>query len=294
VTTDTSTVLEAPNHTDPSRNGAEGWAVFARQWTALDAVGRPAAPGAYVSAWMAGFPLVLANHDGILRAFQNVCRHRAGPLVDQGSRKCRPLVRRSHGWAFTLEGRLPSARALGAELDAVDVFLLTAGVAAWRGLPFVALQPAEPDLEVWLASVTGRSESFPMESFEVTHRLSHDLASNWTVYAGNYQEGCHIPLVDPGRNRQIDAADYAVEIDGATSRHTAPTRVGSLSGGAWLWRFPGFALNLSSSGLCLESYWPTGPTSRRVEYTVFFARAHRQRRLTGQLTVRWPTLRKTG
>ena len=135
---------------------------------------------------------------------------------------------------------------------------------------FFALEPSEPDLEVWLATVTEHSASFPIEPFEVTHRSSHDLAANWKVYAENYQQGCSIPLVHPALDRQIDAARYDVEIDGATTVHTGPTRDGSVTVPAWLWRFPGFALNLYPSGTCIESYWPTGPTSTRVEYTSCF------------------------
>jgi choline monooxygenase len=110
-----------------------------------------------------------------------------------------------------------------------------------------------------------------MEEFEVTTRSSHELAANWKVYAENYQEGYHIPLVHPGLHRQIDSTRYEVEIDGRATVHRAPTRDGAVTNGAWLWRFPGLALNLYPSGMCLESYWPTGPTSTRVEYTFCFA-----------------------
>ena len=60
-------------------------------------------------------------------------------------------------------------------------------------------------------------------------------------------------------------------MDGPATVHRAPTRDGAVTDGAWLWRFPGLALNLYPSGMCLESYWPTGPTSTRVEYTFCFA-----------------------
>ena len=60
-------------------------------------------------------------------------------------------------------------------------------------------------------------------------------------------------------------------MEGAVAVHSAPTRDGSVTEGAWLWRFPGLALNLYPSGMCLESYWPTGPATTRVGYTFFFA-----------------------
>jgi choline monooxygenase len=135
----------------------------------------------------------------------------------------------------------------------------------------VALDPIESDLATWLGPVAHHAATFPLETFEVTRRSTHDLAANWKVYAENYQEGYHIPLVHPGLHRQIDATRYEVEVDAAASVHRAPTRDGAVTDGAWLWRFPGLALNLYPSGMCLESFWPTGPASTRVEYTFWFA-----------------------
>ena len=103
-------------------------------------------PGAYLSVWVAGFPLVVVNDAGTLRAFQNVCRHRAGPLVDEASGTCGRFVCRYHGWAYALDGRLTSARDFGAEVDPSRFSLTPASVATWRGLLFVAVDPAEPDL----------------------------------------------------------------------------------------------------------------------------------------------------
>lgn len=274
MTTDTTaghSVTPAAAYVDPGRHEVERRAVFGREWTAVGSAAQVAAHGAYLATPLAGFPLVVVNDGGSLRAFHNICRHRAGPLVTDGSGSCGRLVCRYHGWSYALDGRLTSARDFGTEVGPDGFSLVPAHVATWRGLLFVALEPEEPDLPAWLGPVAGRSAPFPMETFEVTHRSHHDLAANWKVYAENYQEGYHIPLVHPGLNRQIDASRYEVETSGSSAVHTAPTRDGAVTEGAWLWRFPGFALNLYPSGMCVESFWPTGPTSTRVEYTFSFA-----------------------
>lgn len=258
-------------YVDPDRYEAERRTVFARAWTAVGTASQLAEPGAYLAVWVAGYPLVVVNDGGTLRAFHNICRHRSGPLVDEGSGRCSRLVCRYHGWAYALDGRLSAARDFGAEVDGEDLSLVPARVATWRGLLFVALDPVEADLVSWIGPLAAHAAPFPMETFEVTHRSTHDLAANWKVYAENYQEGYHIPVVHPGLARQIDAGRYAVAIDGAVTVHTAPARDGAVTDGAWLWRFPGLALNLYPSGMCLESYWPTGPASTRVAYTFAFA-----------------------
>ena len=112
------------------------------------------------------------------------------------------------------------------------------------------------------------------------------MEANWKVYAENYQEGYHIPLVHPGLHRQIDSSRYEVEVDGPVTVHRAPTRDGAVTEGAWLWRFPGLALNLYPSGLCLESYWPLGPDHHPGGVHVLLRSGYtgrRGRRVRGQL-----------
>src|SRR6201992_1228982 len=64
-------------------------------------------PGDYVTDLVGGAPVVaVRGGDGEIRAFHNVCRHRAGPLVDDGCGALRSFVCRYHGWAYGLDGAL--------------------------------------------------------------------------------------------------------------------------------------------------------------------------------------------
>jgi choline monooxygenase len=280
---DRVTVRDAPAppvsaYTDPDRYEAERGAVFARTWIAVGDASRLSDPGSYLAREIAGYPLVVVNDAGTLRGFHNICRHRAGPLVWPGEGTCRSLVCRYHGWAYALDGSLVSARDFRVEPGDTrddprlcDLALAPIGVASWRGLLFVTLDPTAPALTDWLGIIPERTAGFPMEEFVPVERSSHDIAANWKVYAENYQEGYHIPLVHPGLHRQVESSRYRVEVTGEVAEHIVPTRDGSVTAGAWLWRFPGLALNLYPSGMCLESFWPTGPTTTRVEYSFFFA-----------------------
>lgn len=258
-------------HADPARYLEERHAVFGRHWLAVGDTSQVGEPGRYLAVEVAGFPVVVVNDGGRLRGFHNICRHRAGPLVWPGTGSCRSLVCRYHGWSYGLDGSLRSARDFGGHPPEGDLSLGAVAVDIWRGLVFVNLDPAAGPLLDWLEIIPARCADFPLEDFVPTHRSSHALAANWKVYAENYQEGYHIPLVHPGLNRQVDAGRYRVEATGSVAVHTAPARDGSVALGAWLWRFPGLALNLYPSGMCLESFWPTGPASTRVEYIFFFA-----------------------
>lgn len=246
--------------------------IFGRQWSFVCAAGDLAVPNSYVARSVAGFPIVVVNEDGQLRGFHNVCRHRGGPLVWDGRGTCQSFVCRYHGWAYGLDGSLRSARDFGDPGLCQDALSLhSVRVEVWRGLVFATLHDAGPSLHDWLGGIVDECAAFEMERFEAADRATHELAANWKVYAENYQEGYHIPMVHPGLNRQIDSRRYEVEARGEYCVHRAPPRDGSVTAGVWLWRWPGLALNLYPDGMCVESYAPSGPVSTTVEYQFFFA-----------------------
>jgi choline monooxygenase len=256
---------------------ADAWtrertAIFAREWLFVGPAAQLEASGHHVAVTVAGYPLVVVNDGGTLRGFHNVCRHRGGPLVWEGTGAGPTFVCRYHGWAYGHDGRLRSARDFGdPHLCTDDLALHPVQVASWRGLVFANLDLTAAPLGDWLGGLVDECAHFPMESFVASTSSSHELAANWKVYAENYQEGYHIPLIHPGLHRQIDSRRYEVEVHDTYCVHRAPTRDGAATAGAWLWRFPGLALNLYPDGMCVESYAPSGPTTTRVDYRFFFA-----------------------
>ena len=266
------TALPASAYYDPADLEAERRAIFAREWLYVADASQLASHGDYVAAQIAGFPVIVLNDGGALRAFYNVCRHRGGPLLWDGEGACKVLVCRYHGWSYGLDGSLQTARDFGDDaLPTGELSLDSVRVEAWRGLIFVNLGAGAPPLVEWLGGFAAECAPFPLESFRATHRSTHRIAANWKVYAENYQEGYHIPLVHPGLNRQIDARQYVVETHSGYSVHRAPTRDGSVTSGVWLWRFPGLALNVYPDGMCVESYAPDGAGATRIDYAFFFA-----------------------
>jgi choline monooxygenase len=104
-------------YTDPHILEIEREKIFRRTWQLVGTLDRPcgevngvkrtiADPESYFTADVAGEPvLVVRDKKGALRAFSNVCRHRAGPIA-LGS-GCKNVLRcQYHGWTYTLDGRL--------------------------------------------------------------------------------------------------------------------------------------------------------------------------------------------
>ena len=74
--------LRSEAYVDPLWHDAEQRGVFARTWQWLCHVEKLARPGSYVASTIAGMPIVaVRDRTGELRAFYNVCKHRAHELL---------------------------------------------------------------------------------------------------------------------------------------------------------------------------------------------------------------------
>lgn len=269
--TEAAKTLPAEWYFDAAQYERERSRVFASEWLWFATAAELVDPGTYVAKVYAGWPLmVVRDADGVVRAFHNVCRHRAGPLVDEGAGATPNLVCRYHGWAYAPDGRLRSARDFGETLDCDEFALRPVQVAAWRGQIFVNLDLAARPLEEDLGEFLAEMQAFPLEQMTLVRSLRHDLACNWKTYADNYLEGYHIPLLHPELNRQFDVKQYRVEIRDRYCRHHAPSRDGSPTEGRWLFRWPNLAMNIYGDSMNVEVIVPTGPESCSVSYSHFF------------------------
>jgi choline monooxygenase len=266
--------LEALYYRGAEQYEAERRGVFARAWLLAAHESQFAGPGAYVAMTTAGFPLILVRgEDAVIRAFHNVCRHRAGPLADNGAGNCAgALVCRYHGWRYALDGRLANARDFGpAEgFDPRDYSLFPVRCEIWRGFVFVNMdRDAEP-----LARATSlfdeRLHDWPVETFRFARHTTHEIRCNWKTYVENYLEGYHVPSVHPGLNAAIDAAKYEVDIQAPAMFYSAPARDGSPVSGIWAWLWPCLGINIYANGVMMERMWPIDHARTRLDYLYFF------------------------
>src|SRR3954451_5940407 len=103
--------LPATAYHDAGWYAAERQAVFAAEWQLAGFRAQLQEPGDYVTHEVAGWSVVVVvDGDGGLRAFHNVCRHRAGPLCTQPSGHGAALVCGYHVWVYRLDGSLQPVR----------------------------------------------------------------------------------------------------------------------------------------------------------------------------------------
>jgi choline monooxygenase len=266
-------------YTDPAVLTAEKELIFRRTWQVVGHRDQLKNPGDYFTTELVGEPLLIVRgSDGEVRAFYNVCRHRAGPPAEGcGSRK---LFRcRYHGWTYGLDGSLISAT----EIEGVEGFrpeefaLIPVRVEEWFNLVFVNLDDHARPLRESLGDLRREAGKFHFERMKLFERRTYEMNCNWKTYVDNYLEGYHLPNVHPGLNRELDYNAYVVEphaeADGKYVRQFSPIR-GAHPGDLtprryaeaqenltadYFWVFPNWMLNCYPDNVSLNIVLPIAP-----------------------------------
>ena len=217
--------LHADAYVEPRWHEIEQREVFARSWQWVCHVESLRDPGSYVALDVAGMPVVLVRgHDSELRAFYNVCQHRAHELLT-GSGSTDSIVCPYHGWTYELTGRLAQARRTAdvAGFDRSSVCLSEVQAEEFGGFVYVNLDPGA-------VSLAGQSEGLGAEIArcapdveELTHvrRIHYDIASNWKNVVDNFLECYHCHVAHPDFVTLVEMDTYRVATYGIYSSQMA-------------------------------------------------------------------------
>ena len=198
VSLTTATTLPAAWYHDDAHHRRELDAIFRQGWSCVGVTDDVAQPGSYLATTNAtGLPLLLTrDHDGVMRGFVNVCRHRGGPLAE-GCGTARALSCAYHAWVYRLDGSLARASGMeGAEgFEPGDHHLYPVSVATWARFLFVHPDPDAVPLD--LGPLAAAVDPYPLDNYELAVRESHEREFNWKVLVENYSENFHTPFVHP-------------------------------------------------------------------------------------------------
>jgi phenylpropionate dioxygenase-like ring-hydroxylating dioxygenase large terminal subunit/AcrR family transcriptional regulator len=177
--------------------------LFRRAWNVVGHVSDLPNPGDYLTFELLGErAFVMRGKDGQLRAFHNVCRHRAHAVVSGEQGACAGVIRCPyHGWLYNLDGRL---RAVAAEksfagMEKGDLGLLPVELEVFQGFLFVRFEGGEPSVAERFQPYA--EELAPYRSLEMRPLWapwSKELEVDWKNVLDNYLEGYHVPASHPG------------------------------------------------------------------------------------------------
>jgi choline monooxygenase len=262
-----ASTIPAPWYVDPRIADLERQTVFSRTWQAIGRVDHVEKPGQFMTATVAGEPLVaVRGNDGVLRAFYNVCRHHAAAVVTEPCGQASLLHCPYHGWNYGLDGTLKGMP----EFDGVRNFerkdngLIPVKVSTWEKFVFVNLDQNAAPLPEFLGGLMKRVAPLSLTKLHHFATKSYDIHCNWKVFVDNYLDGgYHVPHLHKGLNSVLDYKQYTIEnedryclqsspmvsADNNADAATGTTRRGDR---AWyFWLHPNFMFN------CYEGYLDT-------------------------------------
>ena len=299
-----SHTLPGPYYYDPAIFEREKQAIFNRTWQYVCHVSRVAEPGRYCVQDIGDQSVVVVrDRGGELRAFHNVCQHRAHRLAEGTGRFGTAIVCPYHNWSYELSGELRHARHSErvAGFDRTAICLARVRAELFCGFVFVNLDPhAKPimegreglDREI-------RELSADVENLKLACEREIPLAANWKNSVENYSECYHCPNQHPGLcEGSLDLRSYRITVHPEYHSHasrgvgeaTAYAREMDGNGearefGSWL-LWPNFALEVYPGGYLnvfhhravapertvqrVEWYFPTEhPTAEQQEVIEF-------------------------
>ncbi|HEY1377665.1 MAG TPA: SRPBCC family protein [Gemmataceae bacterium] len=253
-------------------------------WQAVGRLDQVARPGSYLTAEVAGEPVaVLRDEAGVLRAFHNVCRHRAAAVLTEPCGTATKLRCRYHGWTYDLAGRLRGAPEFDgvADFRREDFGLVPLIADAWGPTVWVHPQSAALRLADFLSPMPERTEPLGVGHVVWHGSRTYDLGCNWKVYVDNSLDGgYHVNTIHPGLAGVIDYSHYRTELYANANVQVSPlkpaadavegvVRVGDTA--YYWWVFPNFMVNLYAGVMDTNLVLPLGPERCRVVFDFYFA-----------------------
>jgi len=157
--------------------------------------------------------LVIRGQDGVVRAFANVCRHRASRLVDGVSGCAKKLVCPYHAWVYENDGRLSgvpfASQYPGLDKAAHGLFAVEHEI--WNGFVFIRLEGGGPSVAAMMAP--HEAEIAPYRFGDLRRFGTPTLRPrgvNWKNVGDNYSDALHVPFAHPGL-KSLFGSDYTIE-----------------------------------------------------------------------------------
>jgi len=280
--------------------------VFAKSWIPVGCTSQVDEPGKTLVTEVAGRSVIVTrDKQGELRAFHNVCRHRAARLLDADTRSVRNNRIRCpyHSWTYDLEGTclgtplfegsdIPENMEIVFDMggvkgfDRADYGLMPVTVDRWGFLVFINLDPDAAPLAEHLGDLPQRCSGYRLEEWKLMRQKDYEIGANYKLIGENFMEYYHLPWVHPELVEVSRMEDHhrwqgqGMYTGMCTTPVSRNTDAGGWEGlppidalneddaqsGRFIWLFPNTAVNILPNHAFVMITRPEGP-GRTLEST---------------------------
>jgi choline monooxygenase len=271
-------------YTDPGIYALERRAVFG-DWQMVGRAEQVAAPGRFLTADVAGEPLLIARgQDGGLRGFFNVCRHHAALVATEPQGQATAFRCPYHGWTYSLDGELRGTPDFAGvcNFDRGQNGLVPVTVEIWENFVFARVNPQGRSLREHLGGLVEQVGPLGLERLHFVERRVYSFDSNWKVFVDNYLDGgYHIPYLHKGLDSVLPYSEYTIENGDRFCLQACPVRssgrvvaTAAVRTGAralYYWLHPNFMINWYEGQMDTNLVLPLGQDRTQVIFDFYFA-----------------------
>ena len=218
---DSPTRVPVARYTSPEFAARELEQLWPRVWQIACTVDHVGDPGDYYEYKVGPYSvLIVRDTDGVLRAYQNVCRHRGNQLCQGSGEGLKELRCGYHRWTWDLAGRLrevPSRKGFGV-IRNDDYPLFAASVSTWGPLVFVNLDPDAMPLADYLEGAPADLEWIGFDDFRGEVLVTMEVNANWKVVGDGFSETYHIQGLHREMIASMDDIDAPQRVWGHASK----------------------------------------------------------------------------
>ncbi len=185
--------------------------LFPRSWSIVAVGSAIPNPGDVLPLDFVGNPILLTRgKDGTIRAFYNICRHRAMKLVAEPCQGASRLRCPWHSWNYDLHGKLLATPQLGGEnVNQVDAFdkaelgLKSIPVERWLDYVFINLDGQAGPFNDFISPLADALAHFKFDDLRHSGRLDKYYEGNWKLATEGGIEDYHLPFGHPQLNADL-------------------------------------------------------------------------------------------
>ncbi|NNF53919.1 MAG: Rieske 2Fe-2S domain-containing protein [Acidimicrobiales bacterium] len=217
--------LHADAYTTAEWFEADQQKIIARSWQWLCHTEKLREPGSYVAATVNGQPVAaVRDRQGGLRAFYNVCKHRAHQLLS-GEGSVSNIRCPYHAWTYRLDGSLAAARHTNhlVDFNTSDICLEQVLIEEFGGFVFINLDTTAASLAQQAGDLAAEIALWApdVERLTFARRLTYKINSNWKNVVDNFLECYHCHVAHKDFVSLVDMDTYKVTTHGIYSSHIA-------------------------------------------------------------------------
>ncbi|MBI1180907.1 MAG: Rieske 2Fe-2S domain-containing protein [Alphaproteobacteria bacterium] len=218
--------IPASRYTSPDYMRKEWDHMWTRVWLLGGLVSDIPEPGDYICTDVGEESVILVRgRDRVIRAFYNVCQHRANQLRAAGTGHADSFKCGYHHWEWTVEGEvrnIPDADDFPQGTPCDKLRLQELKCDTWGGFVWFNMDPEAEPLDDYLGVVPQHLDPYRLDEMACIHDTTTEWACNWKTSVDAFNETYHVQGIHPQLMWVCDDVHVQTDLYERHSRYLVP------------------------------------------------------------------------